>query len=68
MNKRKLKITIPFFICWFAVLIFIIDGLGQFPKILNFFGGSLVLTEIFLWAVVIIPTVLVYCFTKGNKK
>ncbi len=68
LSKRKIKFSLIFLVCWFALLVFFIDGLHKFENILAFFGGSYPITETILILLVIIPTVLVYLFTKSEKK
>lgn len=59
LKKRKIKYAAIFFICWFAVLVFLID----FQTLVDYFG-SYALVETTLWLLVILPTLAVYRYTK----
>ena len=63
LKKRKLKFAAIFFVCWFALLVLLVDGILKFQSLLDFFG-SYWLVEISLILLVILPTVAVYIFTK----
>jgi hypothetical protein len=63
LKKRKIKYATIFFICWFALLIFLVDGVLKFHTMIDYFG-SYTLVEITLLLLVIIPTWAVYKFTK----
>ena len=63
LKKRKLGRSAIFFVCWFALLVLLVDGILKFPTILDWFG-SYVLTEAVLLLLVILPTLAVYIFTK----
>ena len=69
-KKRKIKyaarrpvLTVVFFICWFAFLVFLIDGVLKFQTLVDYFG-SYALVEVVLLLSVILPTCAVYGFTK----
>ena len=69
-KKRKIKyaarrpvLTVVFFLCWFALLAFLIDGVMKFQTLVDFFG-SYILVEITLLLLVILPTWTVYKFTE----
>ena len=62
-NKRKLKFAAIFFVCWFALLVLLVDGILKFQTLVDYFG-SYWLVEISLILLVILPTVAVYIFTK----
>lgn len=69
-KKRKIKyaarrpvLTVVFFLCWFALLAFLIDGVMKFQTLVDFFG-SYILVEIALLLLVILPTWTVYKFTE----
>ena len=66
VKKRKIKYAAIFFICWFAVLVFWVDGVLNFQTLVNFFG-SYALVEIALLLLVILPTWVVYKLTKESK-
>lgn len=63
LNKRKIKYSALFFLCWFGLLVFLIDGVLKFQTVVDFFG-SYALTEVALLLLVLIPTLAVYKFTK----
>ena len=63
LKKRKIKYSSIFFICWFAVLVFLVDGVLKFQTLVDFFG-SYALVEITLLLLVILPTIAVYRLTK----
>ncbi|MBR4336701.1 MAG: hypothetical protein IKP91_00460 [Bacteroidaceae bacterium] len=63
LKKRKIKYAALFFLCWFALLVLLVDVVLKFQTILDFFG-SYALTEIVLVLLVLLPTWAVYRFTK----
>ena len=63
LKKRKIKYSAIFFICWFAVMVFLVDGVLEFQTLVDYFG-SYALVEITLLLLVILPTVAVYRLTK----
>lgn len=63
LNKRKIRYSAIFFLCWFAFLILLVDGVIKFQTLVEFFG-SYALVETTLLLMVILPTVAVYCCTK----
>jgi hypothetical protein len=63
LKKRKLKYSAIFFLCWFALLVFLVDGALKFQTLVDYFG-SYALVEIALLLLVILPTLAVYIFTK----
>ena len=65
-KKRKIKYAAIFFICWFAFLVFLVDGVLKFQTLVDYFG-SYVLVEITLLLLVILPTWAVYKYTKEQK-
>ena len=62
-SKRKIKHTAIFFICWFALLVILVDGVLKFQTLVDYFG-SYALVEVGLVLLVILPTVVVYVLTK----
>ena len=64
LKQRKIKYAAAFFLCWFALLVLIVDGVLKFQTLVDYFG-SYALVEIVLLLMVILPTVAVYKFTKG---
>ena len=63
LKKRKTKYSAIFFICWFAVLVLLVDGSLKFQSLVDYFG-SYALVEITLLLLVILPTIAVYKLTK----
>ena len=63
LKKRKLKFAAIFFVCWFAFLVLLVDGILKFQTLVDYFG-SYMLVEISLILLVILPTLAVYFFTK----
>ena len=63
LKKRKIKYSAIFFLCWFAFLVFLIDGVLKFQTLVDYFG-SYALVEVSLLLLVILPTCAVYRFTK----
>ena len=63
LKKRKIKLAAIFGICWFALLVLLVDGILKFQNLVDFVG-SYTLVEISLILLVILPTVAVYVFTK----
>ena len=66
LKKRKIKYATIFFICWFALLVFLVDGVLKFQTLVDYFGSYL-LVEITLLLLVILPTRAVYKSTKEQK-
>jgi hypothetical protein len=73
LKKRKIKyaarrpvLTVVFFLCWFALLVLLVDGVLKFQTLVDYFG-SYALVEISLLLLVIIPTWAVYKSTKEQK-
>lgn len=67
LKKRKIKYAAVFFICWFAIMVLLVDGIIGFQTLVDYFG-SYALTEITLLLLVILPTWAVYKYTKENKE
>ena len=63
MMKRKIKYSAIFLLCWFAFLVFLIDGVLKFQTLVDYFG-SYALVEVTLLLLVILPRCAVYRFTK----
>lgn len=66
LKKRKIKYSALFILCWFAILVFLVDGVLKFQTLVDYFG-SYALVEIMLLLLVILPTLAVYIFTKESK-
>ena len=67
LKKRKIKYSAIFFLCWFAFLVFLIDGVLKFQTLVDYFG-SYALVEVSLLLLVILPTWAVYKFTKNKEQ
>ena len=65
-KKRKIKYAAIFFLCWFAFLVILVDGVLKFQTLVDYFG-SYILVEIMLLLLVVLPTLAVYIFTKEDK-
>ena len=63
MKKRKIKYSAIFLLCWFALLVLLVDGVLKFQTLVDYFG-SYALVEITLLLLVLLPTIAVYIFTK----
>ena len=63
LNKRKLKFAAIFGICWFALLVILVDGILKFQTLVDYVG-SYALVETALLVLVILPTLAVYRLTK----
>ena len=66
LKKRKIKYSAIFLLCWFAFLVFLIDGVLKFQTLVDYFG-SYALVEVTLLLLVILPTLAIYKFTKEHK-
>ena len=66
LKKRKIKYSAVFLLCWFAFLVFLIDGVLKFQTLVDYFG-SYALVEVALLLLVLLPTLAVYAFTKEKK-
>ena len=66
LKNRKIKYSAIFCLCWFALLVFLVDGVLKFQTLVDYFG-SYALVEITLLLLVILPTLAVYRFTKECK-
>ena len=66
LKKRKIKYSALFCLCWFAVLVLLVDGVLKFQTLVDYFG-SYALVEITLLLLVILPTLAVYILTKERK-
>ena len=66
MKKRKIKYSAIFFLCWFALLVLLVDGILGFQTLVDHFG-SYAVVEVALLVLVLLPTLAVYVFTKEKK-
>ena len=64
LKKRKIKYAAIFFLCWFALLVFLVDGVLKFQTLVDYVG-SYAIVEVALWLLVLLPTLAVYIFTKA---
>ena len=62
LKKRKIEYAAIFCLCWFAVLVILVDGALKFQTLVDYFG-SYALVEITLLLLVILPTLAVYRYT-----
>jgi len=63
LKKRKIKFAAIFFLCWFFLLVFLVDGVLKFQTLVDYFG-SYTWVEIALLLMVILPIWAVYKLTK----
>ena len=66
MKKRKIKYSAILFLCWFALLVLLVDGVLKFQTLVDYFG-SYALVEVVLLLLAILPTLAVYRFTKEKQ-
>ena len=63
LKKRKIKYSVIFFLCWFAFLVILVDGVLKFQTLVDYLG-SYAIVEVALLLLVFLPTLAVYIFTK----
>ncbi len=63
MKKRKIKYSALFFLCWFVLLVLLVDGVLKFQTLVDYFE-SYAFVEVTLLLLVILPTLAVYIYTK----
>ena len=66
MKKRKIKYSAIFFLCWFVLLVLLVDGVLKFQTLVDYFE-SYALVEVALLLLVLLPTLAVYVFTKEKQ-
>ncbi len=66
MKKRKIKYSAIFFLCWFVLLVLLVDGVLKFQMLVDYFGSYAVI-EVALLLLVLLPTLAVYAFTKERQ-
>ena len=66
MKKRKIKYSAIFFLCWFVLLVLLVDGVLKFQMLVDYFGSYAVI-EVALLLLVLLPTLAVYGFTKERQ-
>lgn len=62
-NGKLIIFAAIFGLCWFALLVLLVDGILKFQTLVDYFG-SYALVETSLILLVILPTVAVYFLTK----
>jgi hypothetical protein len=67
LKKRKLKFAGIFGVCWFAVLVGLVDGVLGFERVKGW-CGSWAVAEVALWLAVLVPTVAVYLVVREKKE
>jgi len=65
-EKRKIKYAGIFMLCWFAILVFLVDVVIKFQTLVDYLG-SYALVEVALLLIVLLPTLAVYRLTKEHK-
>lgn len=65
-KKRKIKYAAIFSLCWFGILVLLVDGIIGFQSLVDYFG-SYALVEITLLLLVTLPTLAVYKLVKESK-
>ena len=66
MKKRKIKYSAIFFLCWFVLLVLLVDGVLKFQTLVDYFG-SYALVEVALLLLVLLLTLAVYRLTKEKQ-
>ena len=66
MKKRKIKYSAIFFLCWFVLLVLLVDGVLKFQTLVDYFG-SYAVVEVALLLLVLLSTLAVYAFTKERQ-
>jgi hypothetical protein len=68
LKKQKIKYSAIFCLCWFAVLVFLVDGVLKFQTLVDYFG-SYALVEICLLLLVIggFTGMMLGVFTQGES-
>ena len=66
LKKRKIKYSAIFFLCWFVLLVLLVDGNLKFQTLVDYFG-SYALVEFTLLLLVLLPTLAVFRFTKEKQ-
>ena len=65
-TKKGILTRIILFLVWFAFLVFLVDGLGYFPLLVEKFGYAVV--EIILLIVVVIPAIPILLYVRRYKQ
>ena len=45
LKKRKIKYSVIFLFCWFALLVFLVDGVLKFQTLVDYFGSYALVEE-----------------------
>ena len=59
LKKRKIKYAAIFFLCWFGLMVLLVDGVWGFQTLVDYFG-SYMFVEVALLLLVTLPTLAVY--------
>jgi len=63
LKKRKIKYSAIYLVCWFGLLVLLVDGILKFQTLVDYVG-SYAVVEVVLLFLVILPTIAVYKLTK----
>ena len=66
LMKRKIMFAGIFGVCWFGLLVLLVDGVVGFRKVEGWFGSH-AWAEVALWVAVLVPTAAVYGWTRERK-
>ena len=66
LKKLKIKYSAIFLLCWFVLLVLLVDGVLKFQTLVDYFG-SYAVVEVALLLLVLLPTLAVYAFTKERQ-
>lgn len=67
LKKRKLKFAAIFGLCWFGLLVLLVDGVLGFQRLVGW-CGSWAVAEVALWLAVLVPTAAVYLVVREKKE
>ncbi|SFP14384.1 hypothetical protein SAMN04487852_1192 [Prevotella sp. tf2-5] len=62
LKKRKIKYSAIYLVCWFGLLVLLVDGILKFQTLVDYVG-SYAVVEVALLFLVILPTIAVYTLT-----
>lgn len=65
--KRKLKVAGIFGVCWFGLMVGLVDGVLGFERVKEWCGGSWAAAEAALWGAVLVPIAAVWFLTRDAK-
>jgi len=66
LKKRKIKYAAILSLCWFGILVLLVDGIIGFQSLVDYFG-SYAVVEIALLLLVSLPSLAVYMLVKETK-